>query len=135
MQHDGVLYLTLSRYFGDTDASVIPAIYWAFVQLGTPDLCVLTRTASGVLTSNQAGLGLTYPVIAARPGGGARLVYTFAGANALPNSLGKPFGGGSQAHNFLVAAHNSCLQDNSSTTSISCNWLRGVYIVHHRTTR
>jgi hypothetical protein len=92
VQHKQMLYLALSRYFGDSSRAVIPAVYWAFVQIGSTDLCVLNFTAEGVISSNN-GLGFAFPVIAALSNGGARVMYSFSGPGSLPNNLGKAYPG------------------------------------------
>jgi hypothetical protein len=86
------LYFTLSRYYGDSARAVIPAIYWAFVQIGSTDLCVLSVTAEGVISSRDQ-LGFAFPVIAALANGGARVVYAFSGQGNLPNNLGPAYPG------------------------------------------
>jgi hypothetical protein len=107
VQNKGTVYLTATRWYGDpmNTTTLVPAIYWAFIRVGRDDLCNVTLTAAGVVTSEQQPvvsedstfqqdtLAFAYPTIAATAGGGARLVYAFSGAGSLPGSLGSAYAG------------------------------------------
>jgi hypothetical protein len=80
VQHNGLLYLTTSEYWG-SGAVRMPSIYYAVVQ---PDegLCSVSRLEWGIVAS-QDGLATAYPVIAARKDGSATLAFAYSGAGTI----------------------------------------------------
>lgn len=90
VQHNGLLYLTTSEYWG-SGAVRMPSIYYAVVQ---PDqgLCSVSRLEWGLVAS-QDGLATAYPVIAARKDGSATLAFAYSGAGTIADGTYPAFPG------------------------------------------
>lgn len=86
-----MLYLVTGEYWGATNATRIPSIYWAALK-PTDDICKLSREDQGMVASKD-GLALAYPVIAGRKKGGAVIAFSFSGNDTMANGLRKAYPG------------------------------------------
>lgn len=95
MHHKGLLYTTMSEFFGVENVRM-PSIYYGIIAThpGTA-LCKAARKKWGFIAS-QDGLALAYPVIAARKDGSAIVFFSYSGAKQLPHSLGPAYPGNAQ---------------------------------------
>lgn len=93
VQNKGLLYTTMSEYFG-IESVRVPSIYWAIVATYPGSgLCKAARKKWGFIAS-QDGLALAYPIVAAREDGSAIVVYSYSGdTEELPHSLGPAYPG------------------------------------------
>lgn len=107
IHHRGLLYTTMCEFFGQHELRM-PSIYWAIIATHPGSgLCKAARKKWGFIASAD-GLGLAYPVIAAKHDGGALVVYAYAGSDQLPSSLGPAHPG---------KTLDACCQDCSTASS------------------